>query len=91
MSCCCQVVGQGVRGGEGGAHGVLQGPEVVPRGARAAVARGAAAGPHRRRRRGRRQLHQEEACLPAQVSSRALTYVHYLHFCHIVSYFLLIL
>lgn len=60
-------MGQSVRGGEGRAHVVLQGPEGVQGGARAALARGAAAGPQRSRCGGRRQLHQEEARLPSQV------------------------
>lgn len=62
-----QIVGQGVRGSEGRSHVVLQGPEGVQGGAGRALARRGAARPQRRRRRGRRQLHQEEACLPSQV------------------------
>lgn len=58
-------MGQSIRGGEGRAHVVLQGPEGVQGGARRALARRAAARPQRRRRRGRRQLHQEEARVPS--------------------------
>lgn len=60
-------MGQSVRGREGRAHVVLQGPEGVQGGARATLARRAAAGPQRSRCRGRCQLHQEEARLPSQV------------------------
>lgn len=62
--CFEQIVGQTVRGGEGRAHGLLQGPEGVQGGAGAVLARGGAAGAHGRRRGGGRQLHQEEARVP---------------------------
>jgi hypothetical protein len=61
-------VGQGVCSGEGRSHVVLQGPEIVQVSAGPALARGAAPRPQWSRRRGRRQLHQEEARLPAQVN-----------------------
>lgn len=60
-------MGQSVRGCEGGAHVLLQGPQVVQGGRRPVLPRRDPARAERRRRRGRRQLHQEEARLPAEV------------------------
>lgn len=57
-------MGQSVRGGQGGAHGVLQGPEVLQDISRELLPRRDAAGAERRRGGGGRQLHQEEARVP---------------------------
>lgn len=61
-------MGQGVHRGQGEQDLVLQGLQVLQVLPRPDLPRGAPARPHRIHRGGRFRLHQEEICVPNQVS-----------------------